>query len=272
MNDTNTTGEMVGGIAASGAQELLQLDASTISQIGALTLAAMATQEVGGTTHLVLPEGHKHVDLTATVEKAGAAPRRKQGCVQLSDLASFNTYIDDQGPDGTTYIYADPDTRTLTAVLNDHAKAAGTAGWRDLRAVYKAELSREFTTWLGGNKQPMEQETFAIFLEDNIADVCEPSGETLLAIALTLQAKTEVNFASSRRLDNGQVQFTYTENIEARATGGSIEIPREFMIGLRLFKNGDGYKVRARLKYRLLFLLEPLPLSVTLTQIVLVVE
>lgn len=74
MNNTNTTGEMVGGIATSGAQELLQLDASTISQIGALTLAAMATQEVGGTTHLVLPEGHKHIDLTATIEKAGAAP------------------------------------------------------------------------------------------------------------------------------------------------------------------------------------------------------
>lgn len=30
-----------------------------------------------------------------------------------------------------------------------------------------------------------------------------------------------------------------------------IEIPREFKIGVRLFKNGEGYKLRARLKYRL---------------------
>jgi uncharacterized protein YfdQ (DUF2303 family) len=170
----------------------------------------------------------------------------------LGDLSSFNVFVADQGAPGSTYIYADPDARSLTAVLNDHAKVGPTAGWRDLRAVYKAELSREFDTWMRGNKQPMEQEAFAIFLEDNIADVCEPSGETLLAIAMNLQAKTEVNFASARRLDNGQVQFTYTENIEARACGGSIEVPREFYIGLRLFKNGDGYKVRARLKYRLL--------------------
>ncbi len=97
----------------------------------------------------------------------------------------------------------------------------------------------------------MSQEDFAIFLEDNIADIAEPSGESLLSIALTLQAKTEANFSSSRRLDNGQVQFTYTENIDARAGTGLIEIPREFAIGVRLFKNGEGYKIKARLKYRL---------------------
>jgi uncharacterized protein YfdQ (DUF2303 family) len=73
-----------------------------------------------------------------------------------------------------------------------------------------------------------------------------------MAVALTLQAKTEVAFNSHRRLDNGQIQLTYSENIEARAGAGSIEIPREFTIGLRLFKNGEAYKVRARLKYRLM--------------------
>ena len=254
MNENNNPpAAMIAGQAIS-AQEHVHIDASTIEQIGALSLAATAVQHVNGTDHLIVPEGFKHIDLTDVIEKAGAAPRRKQGTVQLCDLASFNVFVADQGNTDITYIYANPDARTLTAVLNDHAKlknAAG-AGWRDMRAVFQAELSREFSTWLKKDKAPMEQEEFAIFLEDNIADVCEPSGETLLAIALTLQAKTEVNFSSHRRLDNGQVQLSYSETIEARATGGSIEIPREFTIGLRLFKNGDGYKVRARLKYRLM--------------------
>ena len=140
----------------------------------------------------------------------------------------------------------------LTAVFNDHGFPSDPQpGWRDFRATYKAELSREFDIWLKNNKQVKEQEDFAVFLEDNIADIAEPSGDILLAIALTLQAKTEVSFNTSRRLDNGQVQITYTENIDARAGNGSIEIPREFAIGCRLFKNGDGYKIRARLKYRL---------------------
>jgi uncharacterized protein YfdQ (DUF2303 family) len=100
------------------------------------------------------------------------------------------------------------------------------------------------------DKNPMEQEEFAVFLEDNVADIVEPSGEIMLAMALTLQAKTEANFQSSRRLDNGQVQLHYTETIDARAGAGQLEIPREFAIGIRLFKNGEGYRLRARLKYR----------------------
>ncbi len=97
----------------------------------------------------------------------------------------------------------------------------------------------------------MEQEDFAIFLEDNNADIQSPGGEILLSVALTLQAKTEVNFSSSKRLDNGQVQFTYSENIDARAGIGALEIPREFTLGMRIFKNGEGYALKARLKYRL---------------------
>lgn len=252
MNDNdNNALEAVAGIAANTPQEHLHIDASAIEQIGALSLAASAVQTIDGTTHLVLPKDHTHIDLTGAIERAGSAPRRKQGTVQLGDLESFNVFCVDQGSIVSTYIYADPDARSLTAVLNDHPQRNHVAGWRDLRAVYKAELSREFATWMGNNKKLMEQEDFAIFLEDNIADVVEPSGETLLTIALSLQAKTEVNFSSVKRLDNGQVQFAYTENIDARAIGGSIEIPREFTIGLRLFKNAEGYKVRARLKYRL---------------------
>lgn len=231
--------------------EQMNIDASAIQQIGALSLAACAAQEVGGTMHLVIPDGHKHIDLTGLIEKAGQAPRRKTGTVHLSDIASFNVFVADQGEPGKVYIYADPEARTLTAVLNDHVHSDDEAGWRDHRAVFKAELSREFGTWLANDRKPKEQEEFAIFLEDNIADVVEPSGETLLQVALSLQAKTEVNFTSHKRLDNGQIQFAYNEVIDARAGAGLLEIPREFTIGVRLFKNADGYKVRARLKYRL---------------------
>lgn len=230
--------------------ETVELNESSIKKLSAMATAAQAIQTHCATSHLILPEGYKHVDITAAIEKAQEFSNRKHGTVQISDLDSFLQYASDQQQSGTGYIYADPEKRTLTAIFNDYGHVEQ-HGWRDFRAVYTAELSREFGTWLGNNKKQMEQEDFAIFLEDNIADVCEPSGEVLLAIALTLQAKTEVNFSSSKRLDNGQVQFSYTENVDARAGVGLIEIPREFKIGLRLFKNGEGYKVRARLKYRL---------------------
>lgn len=229
------------------------LDNDTLRQAGAMMVAATAVQTAGEASFLLVPQGFSHHNITEAIEKASPAPYRKRGTVNLSSIESFNEFVKDQAIEQGSYIYADPEARTLTAVFNDHeyGDRSVDAGWRDFRAVYNAELSREFSTWFSHNKKPMEQEAFAVFLEDNIADVVEPSGDTLLQVALTLQAKTEVNFNSSKRLDNGQVQITYTENIDARAANGTIEIPREFAIGCRLFKNSGGYKIRARLKYRL---------------------
>lgn len=250
MNDNNITGELIA--PAAEPLEHLHIDSSAIRRIGALTQAATAIQSLGNTHHLVLPEAFTHKDITAAIESALPQPSRKKGVIQLKSIDSFKQYVADHSNETATYIYADPESMNLTAVFNDHAFPADPqAGWRDFRASYTAELSREFSSWMKNNARQMEQEDFAIFLEDNIADVVEPSGDALLKIALTLQAKTEVNFSSTKRLDNGQVQLTYTENIDARAGQDSIEIPREFVIGLRLFKNGIGYKIKARLKYRL---------------------
>jgi uncharacterized protein YfdQ (DUF2303 family) len=257
MNETQNTaasGTVAGQLLASTVQpqEHLQINESAIQQLGALTVAATSVRSIGDAHFLVLPPEYRHFDITKAIEGALPEPHRKSGTVVLSDLNSFMQFVADQASPDDCYIYAHPDTRTLVAVLNDHGKGhGGMPAWRDFRVSYTAELSREFTGWYQNDRKAMEQEAFAVFLEDNVADISEPSGETMLQVALTLQAKTEVAFSSHRRLDNGQVQLAYTENIDARAGAGDIMIPREFALGLRLFKNGDGYKVRARLKYRL---------------------
>lgn len=237
--------EAIGKLTA----DQLHITADTIDRITELAHASVATQTVGGITFALVPQNYKREDLTDAIEKAQLAPNRKKGTVALTSIDSFLQYIADQNQAATAYIYANPEAQTLTAVFNDNKENA--IGWRDHRATFKAELSRDFGKWLSNNRNQMTQEDFAIFLEDNIADISEPSGEALLGVALSLQAKTEANFSSAKRLDNGQVQFIYTENIEARAGNGTLEIPREFKIGVRIFKNGAGYAIKARLKYRL---------------------
>lgn len=225
----------------------------SIQALSTLLAAALDIKEAGDSAHLVIPEGYKHVDITKMIEAAAPAPSRKKGTVALGDVASFTKYLCDQAHSDHCYIYADMDNRTLTAVINDHMVGEESAGWRDHRAVYTAELSREMATWLKYDGHKMEQEEFATFLEDNIADVVEPSGETLLQVASTLQATTGVDFKSHRRLDNGQVQLGYIETTTATAgVDGSLTIPREFTIGVRVFRSAiEGYRIRARLKYRL---------------------
>lgn len=256
MNESQNTaasGAVAGQLAhASLPQEHLDISKSTIEQLGALTVAAANVRSVGDAHFLILPPEYRHHDVTKAIEGALPEPHRKSGTVVLLDVSSFLEFVAKQAKTDSCYIYADPDARTLTAVLNDHGQGDDNIpGWRDFRVTYTAALSREFAGWHKNDRKVMEQEEFAVFLEDNVADISEPTGETMLQVALTLQAKTEVAFSSHRRLDNGQAQLSYTENIDARAGAGDVVIPREFALGLRLFKGGDGYKVRARLKYRL---------------------
>ena len=219
--------------------------AATVSELSGAALEIRAHED---THSILLPPGWKREDLTTLVAAQKRAPARKRGSIELHDAASFIIYCEDQAASTEGYLYAITEKRCIVAVFNDHQAGPG---WQDHRATLALNLTREADLWMRNNGQQMEQEAFATFLEDNIADVVEPSGETLLKIALTLQAKTDVNFRSSRRLDNGQVQLQYVETIDARAGDGSLEIPREFTIGIRLFKNEAGYKLRARLKYRL---------------------
>lgn len=216
----------------------------------ALASAAGQSEKIEGSHHLVIAPGYTHKDITDLVERAQPAPNRKRGTHVLKSLDSLLAYLADQQGKGSAYIYADPDSCTITAVFDDHRGT--TPGWREHRAVFKAEQTSEFRTWITNNKQAKDQTAFAEFIEDNLSDITAPGAQTLLDVATTIQATTGINFSSAKRLQSGQTQLTYTENIDARAgANGALEIPKEFQLGVRLFKNGEGYKLRARLKYRL---------------------
>jgi uncharacterized protein YfdQ (DUF2303 family) len=222
----------------------------TAKLIANLSAAGLEPKAVGASVHLLVPPNFTHQEISDLVEKAQPAPNRKRGHVKVKDVASLLAYCKDQAGQDGAYIYADPDARAITAIFNDQRGAQ--SGWRDHRAEFKAEFTPEFTNWLAKNKAQFGQTEFAEFIEDNLADITEPGAHVLLDVATTIQAKTDINFGSAKRLDNGQVQLQYTETIDARAgANGALEIPREFALGLRIFKNGDGYKLRARLKYRL---------------------
>jgi len=244
--NTAASGAVAGQLAAAVVQpqEHLNINDSTIDRLGALTVAASNIRSIGDAHFLILPPDYRQVDITDAIEKAMPEPHRKSGTVVLSDPSSFMQYVADQATPDDCYIYADPDTRTMVAVLNDHGQGhGGMPAWRDFRVSYTASLSREFAAWLKNDRVVMEQEQFAVFLEDNVADISEPTGETMLQVALTLQAKTEVAFSSHRRLDNGQVQLCYTA-LHIKHVG---PLPIEALFDAVDF--GTGWERMAKLRY-----------------------
>lgn len=227
---------------------------ATAATIERLAIAANAARQIDTAHFLVLPHGHQQVDISAMVEKTQPAPNRKRGTVTLHSIESLLTYATDQAAAGMGYIYADVDARGITLVFNDN-KSEASAGWRDHRAHFVAELTPEARKWLehNGAKNAFSQTEFAEFIEDNIADLAGNESTNLLSVATTIQASSGINFSSAKRLQDGQTQLVYNESINATAgADGKLQIPQFFDLGLRLFKGDQaGYKLRARLKYRL---------------------
>ncbi|WP_404422952.1 DUF2303 family protein [Nibricoccus sp. IMCC34717] len=236
--------------------------AAGIEAVAALARAAMTTQILvqDGYPFLLRPGS----DSPVPIERLCDEPRRIRASVELGDAASFVTYVKRARDDGSLVTaQASAAGGSFVAHLDYHFPKSddgiNNARWCEHVAVYPLAPSPEWVRWLGASGQMFSQTDFALFLEDNAADVVAPSGDKaapnaaqLLELALTLQAKTNVQFSSGVRLDNGQHQITYNEVIDARAGAeGKLKIPAAFYLALAPFVGSDKYQVKARLRYRL---------------------
>ncbi len=198
----------------------------------------------GQTPYVVLPEGYKVHDL----EKTLPTPTRKRARVTLAQTSAFIAYYKMHRV--ASQIYGTTEPPRFIAVLDDHS-VSHSPGWREHTAHYDCPLSPEWSTWNGSNKKQMSQTDFAQFIEDNLPDVVEPEAAHMLEVSRTLEAKKKVNFASGIRLANGEVQFTYEEQIQGTAAKGQIKVPETFVLGIPVFHGGPRYHVEARLRYRI---------------------
>lgn len=124
------------------------------------------------------------------------------------------------------------------------------AHFGDHRVLYVCPKTPEWTRWLDKNGKRMKQDEMALFIEDAIPDITSPPGAEMLEIVRTLQASNKLNFRSAIRLDNGETQFVYEENLEGKAgTKGQLKIPHSLQLGIRLFEGGPGYALEARFRY-----------------------
>lgn len=216
----------------------------------------------GEIPYVVLPEAAK----LECLEHLLPAPLRRRGCVELDEVQSFIRYVSDyQTPRTVIFARMTPPPvagATFVAVFDYHAAAAtenpvvrgagNEAGWAQDRASYNCPVTVEWKRWSERSGRQMAQREFAEFLEESMLDVVTPSGAEVLEIVKTLMAKQTVDFTSSVKLDNGNVQLVYQENTEAKAgEKGNLQVPQEFCIGVPVFQNGPRYAVTAKLRYRI---------------------
>lgn len=200
------------------------------------------------------------------------APRRARGKVAVYDAASLVLYVRKHGKDTAppdrymagptraghaettpTALYADVDKITVTAVINGHGIGNDLPGWGDHRASLTLRHAPEWQHWAERDRSWLSQVEFAEHLEEGYGEIVDPSAADMLELAQTLQAHNKVTFRSQQFLGSGQRQFTYHEEIDARAgETGQIVIPSKFQLGLICFEGQtEGYRVDARFQFRI---------------------
>ncbi|MFD3717230.1 DUF2303 family protein [Streptomyces sp. NPDC058674] len=216
-----------------------------------IDIAQQATDPVAldpGSYYVVRTQaGISHVDLTGP-EHTGI-PARKHGTTTVRDTTSFGAYFAKHSDDDTE-VYADADRLTVTAVLDAHT--ADMPRWSGHRLLLSLRKTEAWEQWLASDGKLMGQEQFAEFLEDHLPELLDPAAATMLEIAQSIQAATKVDFQSGTRLATGERQFKYVENTTAKAgQRGDLTIPETFVVGLIPFEGSEGYRLTARLRYRI---------------------
>lgn len=177
------------------------------------------------------------------------APDRVRESVRLDRVADLTAYIGHHGTKAATVIYVSERHRQVEAILD--AITADAPSWQSWRASVPLEQTPEWEAWTGLDGDLVEQDTFALFVEDHLDDFVDPSGATMLELAQHFQASSTGEFRSGRRLDNGSVALTYNDETTATAGAtGQLEVPSTFQIALAPFIGEDRYALTARLRYR----------------------
>lgn len=215
-----------------------------VHAIADLAETARGVQTVGETPFVLLPEGYR----VENMEPLLPQPNRKRGHTKAQDLDTFLALYRLHKTEAT-HLYADRQQGRFRAVFNGHTAEA--AGWGDHTVDYTCPFSREWEVWQRDDLVKMSQTEFAQFIERNLPDIVNPTGAEMLEISRTLQAKRNATFSSGVNLHNGATQFRYEEDIKGTTLGGTIEIPEQFTLGVRVFLNGDAYRMDARLRYRI---------------------
>lgn len=198
-----------------------------------------------GLPYVVLPNG-----AIEYLERPDFPPRRS-GTVKLNDDASFLEYWNRQADDAS-YIYGSLQPAQFVAVLNDHT--ADQPDWRDHRAILTLTHSKEWDTWLSMNRKPFDgNEAFAMWLEDNLVDIINPDPAKFMDIALNFKVQQGQNFAKAVNLDNGMIDLTYANTVEASAGAAKVQIPGTFTILIPVWSGLDAqpYEVTARFRFTL---------------------
>lgn len=197
-----------------------------------------------GVPIIVLPKGYSATPAHPWVQR----PKRPIATITFETLDSFCAYIGEFDV-GFSRVFVSVQKGILTAILDYHHAGTDTGNWCQHRCNLVPIKSDAFARWEAVNNKPMSQSEFALFLENNLQHVFEPSGADLLGIINAFEVDGVMQFSKVQRLQDGSVKMAFSN--ETRAKSGEVNVPTKFAISVPMFLGDDPIPISARLRYRL---------------------
>lgn len=258
------------------------LDGSAIDKIATLTKAGRTAQvleitrpfEDGGlpasVPALYDPESRRVVSLKDVLESYRTAPARKAGVAQVTTRTAFIDLVNHHKTEASViFAKAEWPGPSLTAVIDYH-KAGGEATEANRlghRIHYAFPLTPEFESWVEHSGKPMDQATFATFLEDRIVDLSAPDADevawfkdnvkatiatpaTVITTSRALQVTVGQKVKTAFDPRTGEGVVSYEEQHTNAGTGSKVDVPGGFIVAIAPFRFGEKIRLFARLRYR----------------------
>lgn len=210
----------------------------------------------GGYWVVATPGGVSTFDLTG--DEYRDYPRRIRQKVEVSTTAAFCDYWTKHA-DADSECYADPDKRTVTAVLDAHHHANiltdddARARWQQHTCKLTLTLSHPLKAWAARDGHLYGQEDFAEFLSEQRRYILDPPGADLVEMIQAFRATISAEFKSGFKVTNGQRQLAYTETVNASVHANELPVPETLRLGLPVWRNdpaNTGHEFFAELRFR----------------------
>lgn len=172
------------------------------------------------------------------------------------DAESFTKYVKDYANAAESRLFANLTALKLNCTI-DYAKKCNEPseaidGECKHRANFALEETEDFKAFREIDGKTLEQPEFIAFLMERSHCFSSPDQATILEIATKLEVKNNVNFSGKERSNDGGINLTYREDVDARVgTAGKIKVPDFVELELQAFEGGEKMKLRARFYFKL---------------------
>lgn len=263
--------------------EALRLDGDAVEKLATLGSRATGVEIVEVATPDVfegLPDSfplavlHGDVPKLATVKQLAEEwrnyPDHRRGVAIVGDVQSFIDLVNrHKHDDSVVFVNSDWRKPSMTSVIDYHCvDATGPADFGMHRVHYAFPFSDEWKVWQKFDGQPMDQATFAEFIEERAPDMTTlPEAEAahharelqvakigmpmeIFELARGLEVNVGGKVKQNIKLQSGEAKISFVEEHTGR-DGQPITVPGAFALRIPLFYNQEPIDIPVRLRYRI---------------------